>query len=291
MAPQHKNNSNSLQGHKARKRFGQNFLIDEDIIRDIVTGLGPNEADFVIEIGPGLGAITQLIAESGCQLQLIELDRDLIARLTEAFKAQIHNQKLWILNQDILQVDLSQLIQARTQPDKPGRHQAKLIGNLPYNISSPVLFHVLEHLSFISEMTFMLQKEVVDRLSASPSTSAYSALSVIIQFHCEVEKILDVPPESFNPPPKVASAVVKLIPKDLNTAYPNLDWHNFDVLKFRSFVHKCYQQRRKTLKNNLKEIMDYDTIQSLNIDPKRRPETLSVAECVTLFERSNSIEL
>lgn len=260
------------QGHKARKRFGQNFLIDTALINAIAESAEPNEADHIVEIGPGLGAITGELVGSGAQITLIELDRDLVARLRIDFHKELSDGRVEIINEDVLKVDLNAVHQKA--PEKA----TKLIGNLPYNISTPVLFHILDHKQHFLSMTFMLQKEVVDRLSAAPSTSAYSALSVIIQHECFVEKLFDVPPESFKPPPKVDSAVVQMKPKS------ELAMPESDLPAFREFVHKCFQQRRKTLRNNLKGILEVDVIESIGINPQDRPEHLHLDDYLALFK-------
>ena len=260
------------QGHKARKRFGQNFLIDTALINAIAESAEPQDTDHIVEIGPGLGAITGELVSSGAQITLIELDRDLVARLRIDYHRQLSDGRVEIINEDVLKVDLDAVHQKAA--DKP----TKLIGNLPYNISTPVLFHILNHKQHFLSMTFMLQKEVVDRLSAEPSTSAYSALSVIIQHECYVEKLFDVPPESFRPPPKVDSAVVQMKPK------AELAMPESDLPAFRDFVHKCFQQRRKTLRNNLKGMLEVEAIESLGINPQDRPEHLHLDDYLALFK-------
>lgn len=261
------------QGHKARKRFGQNFLIDGDMINNIVESIEPQPQDHIIEIGPGLGAITGELVSSGAQVTLIELDRDLVARLETRYQKEIEAKRVSIVNGDVLKVNFKEIM-------SPNHPTAKLIGNLPYNISTPVLFHILDFRTQFEVMTFMLQKEVVDRMSAHPKTSAYSALSVILQLECDIEKLFDVPPSSFQPPPKVDSAVVQLRPK----AHTALDADLKDHLPtFRKFVHTCFQQRRKTLRNNLKGTLELETIESIGINPQDRPQNLSVDNYVTLF--------
>lgn len=263
---------NIHQGHKARKRFGQNFLTDPELILCIAESAEPQSSDHIIEIGPGLGAITDELVASGAKMTLIELDRDLVSRLELRYHEAISNNQLSITNADILKVDLNETL--NLHPER----KAKLLGNLPYNISTPVLFHILNHQAYFESMTFMLQKEVVDRMSADPATSAYSALSVILQLECEVEKLFDVPPESFQPPPKVDSAVVQLKQKK------NVPIEKGQLPAFRTFVHKCFQQRRKTLRNNLKGLLEVAQIESLGIDPQLRPEHLHLENYISLFE-------
>lgn len=259
------------QGHKARQRFGQNFLIDQDLITSIAQSAQPRPEDHIIEIGPGLGAITDALADSGAHMTLIELDRDLVARLEGKYADARQKGQLHIESADILKINLDEI--AARHPNK----QTKIIGNLPYNISTPVLFHLLQHKTVFQSMTFMLQKEVVDRISAAPATSAYSALSVILQLECHIEKLFDVPPESFQPAPKVHSAVVQLRPKT------QISITHDQRPAFRHFVHQCFQQRRKTLKNNLKDLVTVAQIESLGINAQLRPEHLTLADYLLLF--------
>lgn len=255
------------QQHRARKRFGQNFLQDEGIIRRIVRSIAPQADDHMVEIGPGMGALTEIILESAERLDVIELDRDLIPGL----KVKFFNHKGFEIHQaDALKFDFAELI----DDGKPLR----VAGNLPYNISTPLIFHLLEQRQNIQDMHFMLQKEVVERLAAAPGTNDWGRLSIMAQYLCDVESLFIVPPEAFDPMPKVDSAIVRLTPhKEL--PYPAKSAECLDNL-----VRTAFAQRRKTLRNNLKGLMDVAEIEGLSIDPQRRPETLSLQEVVALSD-------
>ncbi len=216
----------------------------------------------MLEIGPGLGALTQPLLRQLEHLIAVEIDRDLQQYLTQLPIAQ---NKLQLISADALTVDYSEF-----GPD------LRIIGNLPYNISTPLLFHLLHYTPFIKDMYFMLQKEVVERMAAAPSTKAYGRLSVMLQYHCEVEHLFDVPPEAFDPRPKVDSAIVRLIP---HRASP-FDEVAIDVLQ--KLVTSAFAMRRKTLTNNLKGIISFAQLADLGIDGGRRPEQISVAEYVQL---------
>lgn len=249
--------------HKARKRFGQNFLTDTQIIDRIVATIAPKMDDNLLEIGPGKGAMTLPLLDKVEHLNVIEIDRDLIA-LLEAF----NSSKLIIHQGDALKFDIGQL----PQP-------LRVVGNLPYNISSPILFHLLEYREHIQDMTFMLQKEVVERMVAAPGSKTYGRLSVMIQafFHCEL--VFIVPPESFDPAPKVDSAIVYLKP----LTQPMVE----QLEGFSKIVKAAFAQRRKTLKNNLKSYLNN---QQTQIDLSQRAEALSVQDFVTLandYEKSH----
>lgn len=256
--------------HKARKRFGQNFLTDQGIINRIVCSVNAKVTDRLIEIGPGQGAITQYLVEACPQLQVIELDKDLIPILL----AQFAKYPDFTLHQhDALTFDFSSL----TTSDTNHSTQAlRIVGNLPYNISTPLIFHLLTYRDRIADMHFMLQKEVVKRLTAMPGEKNYGRLSIMVQYYCEVEHLFEVPPECFVPPPKVDSAVVRLQP------YHVLPYIANDVKHFSHLVNLTFQQRRKTLRNTLKQLIDIDTMAMLPIDMGLRPENLSVADYVNL---------
>ena len=256
--------SNSLN-HKARKRFGQNFLHDPQVIQNIIQSIAPEQDQLIAEIGPGLGALTESLASSGCQLKLIELDRDLIARL-ETHYASASNVE--IHPGDALKFDFFSLSSAP--------HSLRLVGNLPYNISTPLIFHLIDHVDIIQDMHFMLQKEVVERLAAKPGNKSFGRLSVMVQYFCEVENLFTVGPGAFNPAPKVDSAIVRLQPRKTKTLVAK------DIKKLEMLVKKAFTQRRKTLRNNLKTLLSSEQIESLNIDPGARPETLSTDQYVTL---------
>lgn len=243
--------------HKAKKRFGQNFLVDERIIADIVHAIRPAPHDNMVEIGPGLGALTRpLLSHLAC-LHVVEIDRDIIARL----KADYPQDKLIIHEGDALKFDFAQL---------PA--PLRIVGNLPYNISSPLLFHFAAYAERISDMHFMLQDEVVERMVAAPSTPQYGRLSVMLQYRFYMEKLLDVPPQSFRPAPKVNSAIVRMIP------LPVQQMRVHDADRFSAVVAAAFGQRRKTLRNTLKGYLSEADLTRLEIDPQARAENLGVEE-------------
>jgi len=249
--------------HQARKRFGQNFLVDQSIIQRIVNAVNPQESDHIIEIGPGKGAITCLILEQTKKMQAIELDRDLVPILAQKC-AKIGD--LEIIQADALQVDISQLTQFK----------ARIIGNLPYNISTPLLFHLLDQSSAILDMHFMLQKEVVDRMVASPGSKKWGRLSVMLQAKAAIHVLFYVPPEAFKPAPKVNSAIVRL--KPFATPLVNKqDWN-----AFAKIVRAAFSQRRKTIRNTLKDFFDDQALLSAGIKPTDRAEQISLAQFIKL---------
>ena len=254
------------QGHYARKRFGQNFLVDPNVIGKIVAAIAPKPEQNLIEIGPGQGAITAPLLERCGNLQVVELDRDLIPRLQARFQAQYPG--FTIFQGDALKTDFSQFIKAD--------HPLRIVGNLPYNISTPLLFHLLKYHASITDMHFMLQKEVVDRLSATPGTKTYGRLSVMVQYYCEVQPLFAVPPGAFKPAPKVESAIVRLKP------HTHLPHPAKDVQALSRLVSACFQQRRKTIRNTLKHLLDSDNLEKIDFDLSLRPEKLSVADFVNL---------
>lgn len=257
--------SHDVQGHTARKRFGQNFLQDETIIQRIVRGFAPQRQQRVVEIGPGLGALTAHLLPELDTLHVVELDRDLAERLPQTFAGK---GQLVIHQADALAFDFSRL----TTPEQPLR----IIGNLPYNISTPLMFHLLSYADVVSDMHFMLQKEVVDRLAAEPNTADYGRLSVMVQYRCQVDWLLAVPPEAFRPAPKVQSAVVRLTP------YRHSPYTCSNETLLQQVVSTAFNQRRKTLRNCLKGLVSDEVFAAAQIDPSRRAETLSVAEFVHL---------
>jgi 16S rRNA (adenine1518-N6/adenine1519-N6)-dimethyltransferase len=243
--------------HTPRKRFGQHFLVDEGIIHAIVNAISPKSDELLVEIGPGLGALTRPILERITHLHVVELDRDIIARLKKEFSPA----RLTIHEGDALKFNFGSV----------GKDM-RVCGNLPYNISSPLLFHLMEYADNITDMTFMLQKEVVDRMVAEPSTPAYGRLSVMLQRRFHMEWLLDVPPQAFDPPPRVDSAVVRLIPKAPGS-YPELD-----EKRFAEIVAAAFSQRRKTLRNTLGKVIGEEAFGATGIDPSLRAENLGVAE-------------
>lgn len=250
--------------HKARKRFGQNFLIDQQVIGQIVAAINPSSDDNLIEIGPGMAAITEHLVKLCPSMTLVELDRDLIEFLKRKL---IDYPSVSIINGDALKTNFGEFYQGE---------KLRLVGNLPYNISTPLLFHLVDTKEYIRDMHFMLQREVVDRLSASPGEKSYGRLSVMIQYHCRVMPLIPVPPSSFNPAPKVQSAVVRLTPYD----EPPHKAENPELLS--KIVSLCFQQRRKTLKNCLNSYAQYILSDTNTVDLTKRPEQLSVAEFVDL---------
>jgi len=247
-----------------KKNLGQHFLHDRNVIEKIVLAVNPKPGDNLVEIGPGQGAITFPLLRKHGALTVIEFDRDLITPLSEAAHGI---GELTIVHKDVLKVDFGKLA---------GEGRIRLVGNLPYNISTPILFHVLEHSEAIVDMHFMLQKEVVERMAAAPGSKVYGRLSVMLQAICEVEPLFVVGPESFRPPPKVDSAVVRLLPKARDRIGIT------DPLLFERLVRDAFGQRRKTLRNAVSALCDVRALEAASIDPGARGETLAVADFVRL---------
>lgn len=258
----------SLNGHKARKRFGQNFLQDTGMIRKIVRAIAPAGKDHLVEIGPGMGAITELLLEENGQLDVIELDRDLIPGLRVKF---FNYPEFTIHEADALKFDFAQL---RKTDEK-----LRIVGNLPYNISTPLIFHLLSFQGLIQDMHFMLQKEVVERMAAKPGGGDWGRLSIMVQYHCRVEHLFNVGPGSFSPPPKVDSAIVRLTPYD-TLPHPAQDARALDRI-----VREAFNQRRKTLRNTLKNILSAEDIAAAGVDGSLRPEQLDLAAFVRLADQ------
>ena len=252
------------QPHKPRKRFGQNFLHDMRIIQRIVSSIAPKENEPVLEIGPGQGALTAVLLPHKPQLTAVEIDRDLAAMLRIKF---IDDKHFSLIEGDALQFDCRCL--------QAAPHSLRIVGNLPYNISTPLLFHLLSQREYIRDMHFMLQKEVVQRMAAEPGSKDYGRLSIMAQYYCQVTSLFDVPPGSFFPPPKVMSAIVRLQPRE-----PELAARNTETLS--QLVNIAFQQRRKTLRNTLKVIATETQILAAGINPDARSETLSVTDFVRL---------
>ncbi|MBV0933041.1 16S rRNA (adenine(1518)-N(6)/adenine(1519)-N(6))-dimethyltransferase RsmA [Marinobacterium weihaiense] len=261
--------SNKPAGHKARKRFGQNFLHDQGVIGRIIRAINPQHGQHMVEIGPGLGALTEELLDA-CQgeLDVVELDRDLIPVLrTQFFRyADTFN----IHEADALKFDFTAL----KQDERPLR----VVGNLPYNISTPLIFHLLSFNGLIQDMHFMLQKEVVDRLAAGPGDNHYGRLGIMAQYYCRVEPLFIVPPGAFSPAPKVDSAIVRLVP------YAQPPYPAKDVKQLQNVVRTAFGQRRKTLRNNLKPLISADRLEALGIDPGLRPERLTLAQFVAISD-------
>ena len=242
-----------------KKQLGQHFLTDRGVIEHIVLAIDPKPGDRLVEIGPGQGAITFPLLRRQGELTVIEFDRDLITPLMEASEGI---GRLRIIHKDVLQVDFSKL----AGDEGPLR----LVGNLPYNISSPILFHALEHAGAVRDMHFMLQKEVVDRMAAAPGSKVYGRLSVMLQAYCRVESLFDVPPGAFRPPPKVDSSVVRLVPR------PVAEIGIADPALFERIVRDAFGQRRKTLRNALQQVCTGARIEAAGIRPDLRAEQLDV---------------
>jgi len=269
---QNRNRRGVQEGHRARKRFGQNFLVDQGVIESIVSAIAPQRDDQIIEIGPGLGAMTCALAPHLDRLAVVELDRDVIPKLRTKCQARGFGPDfLTILEQDALKLNLDEAL-----PEGALR----MAGNLPYNIATPLIFHLLEQRGRINDMTFMMQKEVVERLCAAPGSRDYGRLSVMVQVRASVEYLFTVGPEAFNPSPKVDSAIVRLVPM----AQPLINGD--EAKRFQQLVTLAFAQRRKTLHNNLKRHLPASTIIEAGLDPAQRAETVSVHQFIELTRRS-----
>ncbi|MCX8573895.1 MULTISPECIES: 16S rRNA (adenine(1518)-N(6)/adenine(1519)-N(6))-dimethyltransferase RsmA [unclassified Gilliamella] len=255
-------NNRVHQGHFARKRFGQNFLHDDYIIESIVAAIQPNKDQALVEIGPGLAALTIPVSKLVDHLTVIEIDRDLAERLKQN---PLLTDKLTVIEQDALNYDFNILA---TELGKPLR----VFGNLPYNISTPLMFHLFEFANIITDMHFMLQKEVVTRLVAAPNSKDYGRLSVMAQYYCQIIPVLEVPPSAFKPAPKVDSAVVKLIP------YKQKPYLVNDVKILSRLTTEAFNQRRKTIRNSLSNMFSVEQLIELDIDPTLRAENLTVQQ-------------
>jgi 16S rRNA (adenine1518-N6/adenine1519-N6)-dimethyltransferase len=270
--------------HIARKRFGQHFLTDRLIIAAIVDAIGPQPGQPMVEIGPGLAALTQPLVESLGHLTVIELDRDLAKQLRG-------HPRLSVVESDVLRVDFRQLAEqvraegaaralrpgsAAHESDGAAARKLRVVGNLPYNISTPILFHLLDAVDVIEDQHFMLQKEVIDRMVASPSTGDYGRLSVMLQWRYAMENVLFVPPQSFDPPPRVDSAIVRMVPR----AEPAL----LDVNVLSELVRVAFSQRRKLLRHTLGQWLEQKGFAG-EFDVKRRAEEVPVAEYLALAQQ------
>jgi 16S rRNA (adenine1518-N6/adenine1519-N6)-dimethyltransferase len=248
--------------HIARKRFGQHFLNDASVIDAIVGEIAPQKGEVMVEIGPGLAALTQPLVERLGRLTVIELDRDLAVRLRE-------HPQLEVVESDVLKVDFSALA------ERLSSEKIRVVGNLPYNISTPILFHLLEHVAVVKDQHFMLQKEVIDRMVAKPASSDYSRLSVMLQWRYAMDNVLFVPPESFEPPPRVDSAIVRMVP----LAEPPA----IDLPRYGQMVQVAFSQRRKILRNTLGRWLDEQGFAG-EFDLQRRAEEVPVSEFVALAQ-------
>ncbi|MBF8780635.1 16S rRNA (adenine(1518)-N(6)/adenine(1519)-N(6))-dimethyltransferase RsmA [Pseudomonas fulva] len=254
--------------HRARKRFGQNFLHDAGIIDRILRAINAKPGEHLLEIGPGQGALTEGLLGSGAQLDVVELDKDLVPVLQHRFGLR---DNFRLHQGDALKFDFNQLGVAP--------RSLKVVGNLPYNISTPLIFHLLQHASLIRDMHFMLQKEVVERLAAGPGGGDWGRLSIMVQYHCRVDHLFNVGPGAFNPPPKVDSAIVRLVPHE------TLPHPAKDPALLERIVREAFNQRRKTLRNTLKGLLDGQAIEAAGVDGSLRPEQLDLAAFVRLADQ------
>ncbi len=247
--------------HVAKKRFGQNFLTDQAIIASLIDAINPKKVETIVEIGPGLGALTKPLIKKIDHLHVVEIDRDIVSWMQKEY---ISNS-ITIHNVDALKFDFGQL----------GNH-IRVTGNLPYNISTPILFHLLDNLAHIVDMHFMLQKEVVERMVAMPSTPAYGRLSVMLQYHLNMEYLITVPPEAFEPAPKVESAFVRCVPHAVKPYIAQ----DYDL--FYKVVLAAFGQRRKTIRNTLKDFLNDEDFAQLNLNAQLRAENLTVKDFVQI---------
>jgi 16S rRNA (adenine1518-N6/adenine1519-N6)-dimethyltransferase len=266
--------------HQPRKRFGQNFLHDSSVIRQIVDSIRLERDDNLIEIGPGMGALTEPLLAEVNSMSVVELDRDLADSLRIRIGANSH-PNFTIIKANAMDVDYRELYSEE-------KGKLRVVGNLPYNISTPILFHLLEFADVIEDMHFMLQKEVVERITADVGSKTYGRLSVIMQYHCETDYLLTVPRGAFNPPPKVTSAVFRLTPHTTKPVVAEDEDH------FAIVVRETFNHRRKTLRAIFKQsallpTLNEDDFAACAIDPQARPETLSVSDFVTLSNRSGTL--
>jgi|SRR5699024_8816420 len=254
-----------MSAHKARKRFGQHFLTDHNIIHKLVRHIMPHSDDLMVEIGPGQGALTRPLLDAVNHLHAVELDRDLIAML----ERQISPQRLTVHASDALRFDFRQLA-----PEQA--HSLRVVGNLPYNISTPLMFHLIEQLEVVKDMHFMLQKEMVLRLTSAPNSKHWGRLAIMVQYHCQANYLFTVPPGAFSPPPKVDSAIVRLTPHS-TLPHPAANYGLFAQL-----VNQAFTQRRKAIRNGVKNYLTAAQIEAIGINPTTRPDALGLAEFVAL---------
>ena len=275
--------SNALT-HRARKRFGQNFLVDSSIINLIVDSIQPQKEDVMIEIGPGLGAMTIPLLSRLNKLSVIELDRDIIPKLL--IKCSIadpeNKNKLLVNEADVLKFDFAAFYSQQKHDLQTSEKKLRIVGNLPYNISTPVLFYLLNYRHLIQDMHFMLQKEVVDRIVAVPGNKSYGRLSVMLQTFCQAQSLFEVPSYAFEPAPKVNSAILRLQPDS------QFEHQVSDFSRYESLVRQAFSQRRKTLKNTLKNLCTVEQIELANLSSSQRAEELSVKDFVALYNTTIS---
>ena len=251
-----------MKTHIPRKRFGQHFLSDKAMLGDIVDAIAPSLGDFMVEIGPGLGAMTMPLLAQLSHLTVIELDRDLAVRLRQ-------NHKITVIESDVLKVDFQAIAASG------GSERMRVVGNLPYNISSPILFHLLDVAHLVQDQHFMLQKEVIDRMVAKPSTSDYGRLSVMLQWRYEMQSLFNVPPECFDPPPRVMSAIVRMLPRPAPAA--------LEVTGLSEIVKVAFSQRRKLLRHTLGKWLAEKNFAG-SFDVQRRAEEVPVSEYIQLAQ-------
>jgi len=256
--------------HRAKRRFGQNFLVDRNVIDRIVASIDPAPCDHIVEIGPGLGALTRPLLAKLDRLDVVELDRDVIPKLEQMNNAD----HLHIHNTDVLDFDFTQFSRANFEGEK-----LRIIGNLPYNISTAVLFHLIKHINVIEDLHFMLQKEVVERIDARTGAHDYGRLSVMMQLHFKVKPLFTVAPQCFRPVPKVESAVLSLTPVGELPITPE------QQADFSALIKQAFSQRRKTLKNTLRGLFDASQLKAAGIDPGKRAQELSISEFIKLFRQ------
>ncbi|HEX7644425.1 MAG TPA: 16S rRNA (adenine(1518)-N(6)/adenine(1519)-N(6))-dimethyltransferase RsmA [Burkholderiaceae bacterium] len=249
--------------HIPRKRFGQNFLTDDGVLHDIIAAIDPQADDAMVEIGPGLAAMTRLILERVRHLHVVELDRDLVTRLNKQFDSA----RLTVHSADALQFDFTQI-------PVPEGQKLRVVGNLPYNISSPLLFHLAQISQHVRDQHFMLQKEVVERMAAEPGSKTYGRLSVMLQWRYHIELLFVVPPTAFDPPPQVDSAIVRMIPKAEPLAC--------DQAKLEKVVQQAFSQRRKVIRNCLSGMFTENQLIDVGVDPQARPEAIPLEQYVAL---------
>lgn len=260
--------------HQPRKRFGQNFLRDQNVVDQIIHAIAPKQKDHVVEIGPGQGALTIGLLSCVNELDIIELDRDLIPQLKRLTEKASH---LTVYQADALKLDFKSIVR--------NGQKLRIVGNLPYNISTPLLFHLFSQVEIIEDMFFMLQKEVVDRLAARVGTKAYGRLGIMSQYFCQIEKLFDVPASAFYPAPKVESAIVHLVPHQVSP------YEKCDVDKLSKLIATAFSKRRKTIKNSLDGIIGAEQLASIGINPSLRAEQIMLEQYIKLCQCYNTAML